>query len=1071
MAIKGDLSSMDLAQVLQMLSLHQKEGELVIDLGNNRKRSMLCCRHGITALPICDLNDESTLHHVIKRRNIAGGSLIGARKKYERQNKPLIDALKEVGLIERSWLLPMLRERIQSQILDLFFLTSGKFAFYEEPAQKFVIGLDAEEREALFFSVEEIIMEGSKRLDEWDAIRDVIPTTEEIFQAIRMPETVGEDGMATEVMELLMTLNGVRDLNEVAEITQLGIFRVCGYAAELLREGYIAPVEPHVLLQTAHTLFQNGRMEEALRVFHRVLELTGGDPDVRLKIALIHERQGEYLRASEHYRILAELHLRDGAIAQCFGYYLTVLRILPTDLDVLGRLIGLYLRYASRVQLDTFDIIEGARILVQVYVEMFEVDKAIDLLQRLVKAEIDIHQSRNQLIHLYIKHGRTDEAVSELEKIGNRMLNEGNRAGALRIYQQILKLSPGRRDIGRILDDVDDGRRMTRQRRRRRRGMVRSGVYLCVFIAGYLYYGNVAALELKAISVQDYIDDKQFVPAKRRVQEFIDRYPFSTAAAEARSLLISIESQYAQHRSQQTRRIDNQADIDRQNLKKAVMLYDEARSALSLNQLERGLQLLRQASHLSAANPGWRKEVGLDRNLQQIHEYLDGASKLRQEAEQALEAGKHRESYQLFLRLYRECGYAKVARGLQVPVLLESEPPGASIWLGRRRLDGVTPLVARLPLAGRTVVTFRKDGFDAVEVGIRPERRSSLRAVLPRLPAFVVDVEQIINSTSMIHGDLLVVGCLGGRVVAVDLDREKLRWVKRFAGLNDHASSPAIDAEGVFTGSVDPGLFRLDSSDGQQMWHLNTRTYFAAAPLLVSKYVVAADSKGTVWCAWADKGNEAWHVDTGARVASRPAYADGEVFVGNLNGDLLVLGVNDGKVIERVKLKGGIHVSPLVADRLIVVMTDAGMLYAIDRDGFKTKSTWLVDGSVVAPLRLDGEWVYVTIAKGELLRFNLRTGKQEEKSFRADSRFLSGPVVRRDGVYLGGMNGVLYVLDRSDLKLRWSLNLASAIRGSIVEWDDIVIVTTQNGRVYGFPPDSTPVRGNEGLQGARERHR
>ena len=36
MAIRGDLWSMDLSQVLQMLSLNQKEGQLVIDLENNR---------------------------------------------------------------------------------------------------------------------------------------------------------------------------------------------------------------------------------------------------------------------------------------------------------------------------------------------------------------------------------------------------------------------------------------------------------------------------------------------------------------------------------------------------------------------------------------------------------------------------------------------------------------------------------------------------------------------------------------------------------------------------------------------------------------------------------------------------------------------------------------------------------------------------------------------------------------------------------------------------------------------------------------------------------------------------
>ena len=1071
MGIKGDLWSMDLTQVLQMLSLNQKEGQLVIDVGGGRRRSVLYSRHGITMLPICDLNDEGTLHHVIKRRNIAGGSVLEARKKYERFDKSLVDALKEIGLIKRSWLLPLLAERIQSQLLDLFFLTSGKFEFREEPASRFLTGLDEEERDAFFFPVEEIVMEGSHRLDEWASIREVVPTTDEIYQPVGTSGDQVPGSMPIETAEVLAALNGVRDVNEVVDITQLGLYKVCGHLADLIRDGFIQPVAPRTLVKTAHELFQQGRLDDSLRIFHRLLVLSDGEPEIRLKIALIHERQGEYLQASEHYRALAEHHLREGAIVQCCEYYQTALRLIPTDLDVLGRLIGLYLRYASSFCLESFDVIDGARVLVQIYLEMHEVDKAIDLLQRLIKADIDAHQSRNQLIQLCLKCGRTDEAVEELDHVGKRMLQEGNKIGAVKIYRQILKLDPTRREATQILDEVDEDRLRSRIRRRRRHGLVRSSVYLSVFLASYLYYGDVASRELRAIDVQHYIDTRSFEPARRQLQEFNDRFPFSLASLRARDLLASIDAQDADYQHELEARRSGQEVAEKRNLERAKKLFEKARTDLSRHDFTEALENLQRASQLSAAHPRWQKDVGLARNLQQLTTYHREAAGLREQAEALFQNGQYRQSYDLFLRLYREYRHAEAAHDLQAPVLLESEPSGATVKLNDQLLDGITPLVVRLPVANAVRIAVRRDGYQPVEEEIRADRRSSYLAILPRLPAWTIRTGVPVGSVPGVLESVMVAGGRGGRVVAVDLRREMKLWVEKFTGLNDKSSYPTISPVGIFTGSVDTGLFRLDLRDGQKVWRLKTETFFHSAPLVVGEKVVAGDSSGTLWCVWSGKGNEAWRHDTGAEIAASPVHADGIVYVGNRKGHLFTYALTDGHERQRVQLKGAIRVSPLVVDDVLVVVTDAGMLYALDRRELQIKWTWMVDGSFSAPLVRDGAWVYVTVAEGRLVRFNIQTGQEDDQQFRVDCRLHAAPRVRPDGIYLGGMNGHFYVLDCKDFKTRWSCDLGSPVEGAVVEWNGIIIAATHEGTLYGFPPESPGVPSQKSFEGSELRHR
>jgi outer membrane protein assembly factor BamB len=188
-------------------------------------------------------------------------------------------------------------------------------------------------------------------------------------------------------------------------------------------------------------------------------------------------------------------------------------------------------------------------------------------------------------------------------------------------------------------------------------------------------------------------------------------------------------------------------------------------------------------------------------------------------------------------------------------------------------------------------------------------------------------------------------------------------------------------------------------------------------------------------------------------VTASPAVVNGTVFVGTEDGHLIIYGLADGKERRRVRLKGRIPIPPLPHDDLLLVAAEGGMLYAFERDTLEPRWTWPIEGQITSPIAVYGEWAYLIEGGGRLCRFNLATGKKDPRSFAADCK-LGGPLVREDGVYLGGADGQFYVLSRRSLERRWSFNLGSPVHASVIEWNNVVIVTTIDGTVFGFPPES-----------------
>ncbi len=126
----------------------------------------------------------------------------------------------------------------QEALYTLFTLPSGSFIF-EEAA-------DLPPRE-INASNEMLIMEGIRRVDEWNSIKERIPPLDTVLGlAMTVDGRQPEVSLAPEEWRVLTLVDGRNTLAEIADRSGLGEFRTCQIIVQLLESNLIEKKEIHV---------------------------------------------------------------------------------------------------------------------------------------------------------------------------------------------------------------------------------------------------------------------------------------------------------------------------------------------------------------------------------------------------------------------------------------------------------------------------------------------------------------------------------------------------------------------------------------------------------------------------------------------------------------------------------------------------------------------------------------------------------------------------------------------------------------------------------------------------------
>lgn len=158
---KGNLDSVDLASILQMLSSGDKTG--ILTVARDHAKSAICLKEGniIAASDSTGLRLGQILYNngMISRQR-----LNEALKSAKKSGRMIGEVLLSMGYVTQETLKQVIHQQVQEAVLELFFWKEGVFEYRD-----CVVEFDKEGIQAV--NTMEIIMESVRRLDEWDELK------------------------------------------------------------------------------------------------------------------------------------------------------------------------------------------------------------------------------------------------------------------------------------------------------------------------------------------------------------------------------------------------------------------------------------------------------------------------------------------------------------------------------------------------------------------------------------------------------------------------------------------------------------------------------------------------------------------------------------------------------------------------------------------------------------------------------------------------------------------------------------------------------------------------------------
>jgi hypothetical protein len=240
---------MALADILQWVSQGRKTGTLYISRGAVEKR--VSFSSGSIHSSWSNDPRESLGQFLVRERLVTEEQLFRTLLRQETEGRPLGALLVENGPLKDEDLVRMLTHKAEETIYDLFHWTEGHFEFKDGDIPRdapFPVDLD----------VTSVIMEGIRRIDEWDRMREVIPSTESTLRALGQPE----DPIDHEV--LLLCSEG-KTVTEIAFAVRRNVFDTTVMLYEMHRRGLIEVEKPGVSTDSVETVVRIQRGLEAAR--------------------------------------------------------------------------------------------------------------------------------------------------------------------------------------------------------------------------------------------------------------------------------------------------------------------------------------------------------------------------------------------------------------------------------------------------------------------------------------------------------------------------------------------------------------------------------------------------------------------------------------------------------------------------------------------------------------------------------------------------------------------------------------------------------------------------------------
>lgn len=231
MTFKGDLETLNLPDILQVLSTARKTGALSIRRGPEEKR--LYFQDGMLVFA-SSTDEREKLGSVLVREGLLSDDQIEhVRKAQTLTGRRFGLSVIEQGFIPHDKLIAGLKTQAKMIITHLFQWWGGEFEFVEE-------NIAWPEGISVGFDVQGIIMDAATAVDDWNQIKSLLPDLEVILEIAPAPAS-GEAEVRFDEKEwhVISLVNGNRSAADIAGQSNLSDIEACNIICRLLERGVV----------------------------------------------------------------------------------------------------------------------------------------------------------------------------------------------------------------------------------------------------------------------------------------------------------------------------------------------------------------------------------------------------------------------------------------------------------------------------------------------------------------------------------------------------------------------------------------------------------------------------------------------------------------------------------------------------------------------------------------------------------------------------------------------------------------------------------------------------------------
>ncbi|MFH2057107.1 MAG: DUF4388 domain-containing protein [bacterium] len=301
MSLTGNLKTVTFPDLLQLIATGRKTGTVAITRGEAKKE--IYFKDGnVLGASSYGADDDLLGNIILKSGKVSKGDLQRALFVHRTSGKKIGQTLVEMGLVTRDELKVYLRRHVESLIYDLFSWKDGEFILREGD-------LPDRAKRTVELSTMSIVMEGSRRIDEWSQIQELMPDDNQVLVINNSPEgKLQEVRLSLEEFKIVTLIDGHRTVGELLMASPLGDFDTSSAVYRLMKAGLV-----EVASQRRNST-SNPREEESLfwlllRVYgaafgaiQKMLERKLGPENRRLTHSLAEYKKGiwSYFTDSNH---------------------------------------------------------------------------------------------------------------------------------------------------------------------------------------------------------------------------------------------------------------------------------------------------------------------------------------------------------------------------------------------------------------------------------------------------------------------------------------------------------------------------------------------------------------------------------------------------------------------------------------------------------------------------------------------------------------------------------------------------------------------------------------------------